>query len=135
MKIKSIALIGALAAALVGGVTWKVTSAQEVGVSKVSGNPGAFLGKLKIVGKTGGVDPARGLFQIVDEKACCNIVIAVPTTPAQQGQLGIQALYTGTLPQPGQPVEAHGVLRQVQGGYQLDVAKVTSAGNVLLKRS
>ncbi|MBI5443969.1 MAG: hypothetical protein HY900_22520 [Deltaproteobacteria bacterium] len=131
MKFKTIALVGALALGLGGGLAWKVTSAQEVGVSKVSANPGAFVGKLKIVGKTGGVDAARGLFQMVDEKGCCNLVVAVPTTAVQ----GTRATYAGTMPRPGQPVEAHGVLRPVQGGYQFDVTKVTSSGELLLKRS
>jgi hypothetical protein len=134
MNVKIVALVGALVLAVAGGIAWKVTSAQEVGVSKVSANPAAFVGRLKIVGKTGGVDPARGLFQIVDDKACCNIVIAVPTTAAQQGQLGVRALYAGTLPQPGRPVEAHGTLRQVQAGYEFEVAKITSDGSLLLKR-
>lgn len=135
MRRRNLILVGIVALAAVGGIAWKVTAAQEVGVSKVSGNPAAYVGKVKIVGKTGGVDTARGLLQIVDEKACCNLVVAVPFTTQQQSMLGIDALYTGTLPQPGQPLEAHGVIRQVQGGYRLDVSKLTSGGGVLVRKA
>ena len=134
MRKKTLIIVGVAALAAVGTVAWKATSAQEVGVSKVSTNPGAFLGKVKIVGKTGGVDAARGLFQVVDDKGCCNLVLAVPFTPAQKAEVGGDALYSGSLPQSGQPIEAHGVIRQVEGGYRLDVSKVTSAGSVLVRK-
>ncbi|MBI5013890.1 MAG: hypothetical protein HZB55_00165 [Deltaproteobacteria bacterium] len=134
MKIKTLIVVGVAALAAVGAVAWKATSAQEVGVSKVSGNPSAYLGKVKIVGKTGGVDAARGLVQIVDDKGCCNLVLAVPLTAEQKSQLGADAVYAGSFPQPGQAIEAHGVIRQVEGGYRLDVAKVTSSGSVLVRR-
>jgi len=135
MKRKTLAIVGAVAVAALGAVAWKATSAQEVGVAKVSNNPAAFLGKVKIVGKIGAVDAARGLLQIVDDKACCNVVVAVPFTSQQQSQLGVDVLYSGTLPQPGQPVAAHGVIRQVDRGYRLDVSKVTSGGSVLIRKS
>jgi hypothetical protein len=72
--------------------------------------------------------------QLVDEKACCNLVLAVPFTGQQQSQLGTDALYSGTLPQPGQPLEAHGEIRKVEGGFRLDVSKVTSSGAVLIRK-
>jgi hypothetical protein len=134
MRAKKLVIVGAVALAVAGGITWKVTSAREVGVSKISGNPAAFVGKVKILGKTGGVDAARGLFQIVDEKGCCNLVVGAPLTKEQKDQIGADALYLGALPQTGQEIEAHGTLRQVEGGYQFDVVKVTSAGKVLLRK-
>lgn len=135
MKRRNLILLGIAVLAAAVAVGWKVTSAQEVGVSKVSGNPAAYLGKVKIVGKTGGVDATRGLLQIVDEKECCNLVVAVPFTNQQQSQLGMDVLYSGKLPSPGQPLEAHGVIRKVGGGYRLDVSKLTSGGSVLVRRS
>lgn len=134
MKRKTLIVAGAAVLAVAGTVAWKATSAREVGVSKISGNPAAYLGKVKIVGKTGGVDAARGLVQLVDDKGCCNLVVAVPFTAEQKAQLGVDTLYTGSLPQPGQPLEAHGVIRQVEGGFRLDVSKVTSSGSVLARR-
>ena len=134
MRMRKLIIVGAIAVAAAGGVTWKATSAREAGVSKVSGNPAAFVGKVKVLGKTGGVDAARGLFQIVDEKGCCNLVIGAPLTAEQKVQIGADALYSGALPQTGQDIEAYGTLREVEGGYQFDVVKVTSAGKVLLRK-
>lgn len=136
MRRKKLIIAGIAALAAAGTVAWKATAALEVGVAKVSGNPAAYVGKVKIVGKTGGIDAGRGLVQMVDDKACCNLVIAVPFTAEQKAQLGVETLYSGALPQPGQPIEAHGVIRQVEGGgYRLDVAKVTSSGSVLIRRA
>jgi hypothetical protein len=131
-KIVIAAVVLCLAAA--GAFAWQMTSATEVGVSKVANNPAEFVGKVKVIGKAGRIDPGRGLVEIVDDKACCQLVIAVPTTAQQQAELGVERLYTGMFPQPGQPLEAHGVIRQLEGGYRLDVSKVTSAGAVLLRR-
>ena len=134
MRAKKLVIVGAVALAVAGGVTWKATSAREVGVSKISGNPAAFVGKVKILGKTGGVDAARGLFQIVDDKGCCNLVVGAPLTAEQKAQLGADALYTGALPEPGQSIEAHGTIREAEGGYLFDVVKVTSGGRVILRK-
>jgi len=134
MKKTPLLIAAALCIAGLGAFAWQGGSGTEVGVSKVKGNPDAFLGKVKITGKVGGVDPSRGLLQIVDEKACCDLVLAVPFDAQQQADLGAEAVYAGTLPQSGQPIEAHGVLRKEKEGYRLDLSKVTSGGKVLVRK-
>ena len=91
-----------------GAFAWQSLSPQEVALGKVKGNPAAYLGKVKVTGKVGRVDPARGLLEMVDEKACCNLVLALPFTAEQKTTLGADTLYAGTLPQPGQPLRVLG---------------------------
>ncbi|HSH69609.1 MAG TPA: hypothetical protein VK997_06805, partial [Deferrisomatales bacterium] len=113
----------------------KLAPANVVGVSKVKANPAGFLGKVTITGMTGNAYPDQGVVELADEKACCNLFLFVPSTEAQRTKLEASGgLYGGTYPSRGQPLEAHGVLKETAEGYAFEVSKLTSGGEVLLRK-
>ena len=113
----------------------KLAPAKVVGVSKVKANPAGFLGKVTITGQTGKAYADQGVVEMVDEKACCNLFLFVPSTEEQRAKLKApEGLYDGTYPSQGQPLEAHGELKEVEDGYVFEVSKLTSDGQVLVRR-
>ena len=131
----ALAALVAVAAVVTSLAYTKQAQAQVVGVSKVKANPAEFLGKVIITGTTGNAYPDQGVVEVVDEKACCNLFLFVPSTEAQRTKLeASEGLYGGTYPSRGQPLEAHGVLKETEGGYAFEVSKITRDGEVLLRR-
>lgn len=129
-------VIAALAVTAAGfGTYYGVANAAKVaGVSKIKNNPAQFVGRVQITGKVGNVFADQGVVEIVDEKACCNLFLTVPFTPAQQNELGTASLYGGTLPTKGQALEAHGVLEETSEGYVFVVSKLTSGSETLISK-
>jgi hypothetical protein len=134
MRRKIIFAAVVLVLGLAAGLGWTLTRSEEVGVSKLSNDPAAFVGKVKVTGKIGAIDAERGLLKLVDEKGCCSIILAVPLTQAQKEGLKADALFAGTLPADGSPVIAHGAIRKVAEGFRFDLAKVTGGGKTILRR-
>jgi hypothetical protein len=122
----------AVTAAGFAAVSGVFAGPQEVTVSAVKGNPGAYVGKVSITGLAGTVHTDKGVIEMVDEKACCAIYLLVPTTAGQQQELQIESLYQGDWPQKGQPLVALGEIRKTDKGFSLDIAEVQSGGRVLL---
>ena len=131
----ALAALVAIAAVVTSLAYTKQAQAKVVGVSKVKANPAEFLGKVVITGTTGNAYPDQGVVELVDEGACCNLFLFVPSTEAQRTKLeAAEGLYGGTYPSRGQPLEAHGVLKETAGGYAFLVNKITRDGEVLLRR-
>lgn len=106
----------------------------EANVSKVKNSPQEFLGPVKIVGKAGNVYADKGVVEIVDDKACCNLFLIVPFTEEQKKELGAQFLFKGALPSRGQPLEVLGKISESPEGYTLEVKEVSSSGAPLISR-
>lgn len=129
-------MIGAAVAILVAaaGLAWSLSSPEAVGLSKVKANPERYVGKVMMTGLTGRTDANQGLLEIADEKACCTLVLEVPFTADQQALRKAAHRYAGRLPEKGTPLEVLGTLRQAGAGYTFTVTRVTSGGEVLIKR-
>lgn len=109
-------------------------TATAVELSDVSANPSKFIGKLTIAGNAGPVFADDGVFQLVDQKGCCQIYLLVPFTAAQQKELEISALYTGTLPTEGESIQTTGTLKREGANYVFDVEKVSRDGKVIISK-
>lgn len=131
---KKAMIFAAVFLAAAAGLTWSLSSAEAVGVSKVKGNPGQYVGKLKMIGLAGRTDARLGLLEVADEKACCTLVLEVPFTAEQQARAKSEHRYAGVLPEKGAPLEIEGALRQAGEGYAFKVTRVTSGGKVIIKR-
>src|SRR5512138_2005157 len=117
-----------------GGLLWSTSGPPEVGVSQFKKEPESYLGRVKVTGRAGEIDSAKGSFTITSEEGCCDLGIAVPTTQAQGERLGTPYLYRGAMPERGDALVAEGVLTRQEAGLRFDLLKLSVKGKVILKR-
>jgi hypothetical protein len=116
------------------GLAWSLSAPEAVGLSKLKANPELHVGKVRMTALAGRNDSSQGLLEVVDEKACCTLVLDVPFTTEQQTRRKTAHLYAGALPEKGTPLEVLGSLSRVGAGYAFTVERISSAGKVLLRR-
>lgn len=131
-------MIVALSAVLLAGGGFAAYNglfrAKEVSVSKIKAKPEEYLGKVVISGKAGRVYADKGLVEMVDEKACCNLFLALPMNEAQQKELDVKERYEGRLPAQGEAIFADGELVRNPDGFTVRVEEVRTAGGSILRK-
>ena len=131
---KVMVIAAAVVLCVAAGFAWRLFAPRAVGVSELKANPERNVGKVEVRALAGRTDPANGLLEIADEKACCALLLDVPFTEDQRTRLRSEHLYRGVLPDKGTPLEVLGTLGRLGAGYTFTVDRVSSAGKAVIKR-
>lgn len=116
------------------GLAWSLSTPESVGLSKLKANPEQYVGRVRMSALAGRSDAGQGLLEVVDEKACCTLVLDVPFTPEQQAARKSERLYAGALPERGTPLEVLGSLSRMGAGYAFTVERISGGDKVFVKR-
>lgn len=137
MNIRKIAVLSIVALAM-GSLGFayyeKNLKPKEVNVSLLKAKPQDYLGKVKVTGKTGKVWAEKGIVEMLDDKACCNLFLIVPQTAEQGRELQTDQLYSWEQISSGWPITVKAEIKQDKEGYLLVVDKAESGGKTVIAR-
>jgi len=131
-----------LTLAVIAGCTSGVDPADALGVDAVAADPGAFTGRIAILGVVQNVNEAQSLVTIIDEAeyaACglspCGSAGIIPLHLPTSGESGPGGtLYEGSLPALEDLVVVVGEIKSSADGIYFDVERVERGGAPLIEK-